>query len=79
MPGGNEHVPGLKRELPAYLSKCAGMAYDHEDVDKFTTDVLCFWANHGKEFPTWALAMQVVGSFTPNSAAAERVSSRSSS
>ena len=73
MPGGNEHVPGLKRELPAYLSKCAGMAYDHEDVDKFTTDVLCFWANHGKEFPTWALAMQVVGSFTPNSAAAERV------
>ena len=49
------------------------MAYDHEDVDKFTTDVLCFWANHGKEFPTWALAMQVVGSFTPNSAAAERV------
>ena len=51
-------LPGLKRELPAYLSKCAGMAYDHEDVDKFTTDVLCFWANHGKEFPTWALAMQ---------------------
>ena len=26
-----------------------------------------------KEFPTWALAMQIVGSFTPNSAAAERV------
>ena len=24
-------------------------------------------------FPTWALAMQIVGSFTPNSAAAERV------
>ena len=55
------------------LSKCAGTTYDHEDVGKFTTDVLSFWANHGKEFPTWALAMQIVGSFTPNSAAAERV------
>jgi len=68
-----EHVPGLKRELPAYLSKCAGTAYDHDDVDKFTTDVLGFWANHSKKFPTWALAMQTVGSFTPSSAAAERV------
>ena len=35
--------------------------------------ILLFWANHGKKFPTWALAMQIVGSFTPNSAAAERV------
>ena len=35
--------------------------------------VLLFWQNHGKEFPTWALAMQIVGSFTPNSAAAELV------
>ena len=68
-----EHIPGLKRELPAYLSKCAGKVYDHEDVDKFTNDVLNFWANYGREFPTWALAMQIVGSFTPNSAAAERV------
>ena len=29
--------------------------------------------NNGKEFPTWATAMQIVGSFTPNSAVAERV------
>ena len=42
-------------------------------VPNVTTDVLSFWANHGKDFPTWALAMQIVGSFTPNSAAAERV------
>ena len=35
--------------------------------------MLGFWANYGNEFPTWALAMQIVGSFTPNSAAAERV------
>ena len=68
-----EHIPRLKQELPAYLSKCAGTAYDHEDVNKFTKDVLLFWKNHGKGFPTWALAMQIVGSFTPNSAAAERV------
>ena len=46
---------------------------DHNDVDNFTKDVLSFWANHGKEFPTWTLAMQIVGSFTPNSAAAECV------
>jgi hypothetical protein len=67
-----ELAPRLKHELPAYLSTCAGTAYDHDDVKKFTGDVLNFWANHGKEFPTWALAMQIVGSFTPNSAAAER-------
>ena len=35
--------------------------------------VLSFWADYGKQFPTWALAMQIIGSFTPNSAAAERV------
>ena len=68
-----EHVPALKRELPAYLTKCAGTAFDHNDVDEFTKSVLPWWANNGKEFPTWALAMQIVGSFTPNSAAAERV------
>ena len=68
-----EHVPKLKLELPAYLSKCAGTAFDHGDVKEFTAGVLLFWSNNGKSFPTWALAMQIVGSFTPNSAAAERV------
>ena len=68
-----QHVPRLQFELPAYLSKCAGTSYDHDDVDEFTKGILLFWANHGKDFPTWALAMQIVGSFTPNSAAAERV------
>ena len=47
--------------------------FDHTDVGKFTEDVLLWWANNGKEFPTWALAMQIVGSLMPNSAAAERV------
>ena len=68
-----ELTPALKRELPAYLSKCAGATFDHTDVDEFTKGVLLWWANNGKNFPTWALAMQIVGSFTPNSAAAERV------
>ena len=68
-----EHVPALKRELPAYLSKCAGTAFDHNDVDEFTKGVLLFYKNHSAEFPTWALAMRIVGSWTPNSAAAERV------
>ena len=67
------HVAALKRELPAYLSKCAGTTFDHADVAEFTKGVLLWWANNGKDFPTWALAMQIVGSFTPNSAAAERV------
>ena len=58
---------------PAYLTKCAGTAVDHNDVAAFTDSVLLFWTNHHKDFPTWALAMRIVGSFTPNSAAAERV------
>ena len=73
IPPLTEHVAALKQELPAYLVKCADIAFDHDDVDEFTKGVLRFWANHGKEFPTWALAMRIVGSFTPNSAAAERV------
>ena len=68
-----QYIPQLKHELPIYLSKCVGEAYDHNDVDAFTKSVLLFWAKHGTEFPTWALAMRIVGSFTPNSAAAERV------
>ena len=68
-----ELIPRLKYELPAYLTKCAGNAFDHTDVDTFTKGVLLFWANNGKEFPTWALAMRIVGAFTPSSAAAERV------
>ena len=69
-----ELIPHLKYELPAYLTKCAGTAFDHTDVDAFTEGVLLFWANNGKEFPMWALAMRIVGAFTPSSAAAaERV------
>ena len=50
-----------------------GTYFDHDDVEKFTSDILLFWKNHSEKFPTWAITMQIVGSFTPNSAAAERV------
>ena len=39
----------------------------------FTETVLGWWANHGTKFPQWAAAAQILFSFTPNSAAAERV------
>ena len=35
--------------------------------------MLRWWATYGTKFPTWAEAAQIVFSFTPNSAAAERV------
>ena len=35
--------------------------------------MLGWWATHGTKFPTWAEAARIVFSFTPNSAAAERV------
>ena len=66
-------VTGLKQELPAYLALCAGAAYDHEDVSIFTASVLGWWKDHGSSIPTWSKAMQIIGSFNVNSAAAERV------
>ena len=56
-----------------YLVKCQGASFDHNDVPAFTQGVLLWYKNNSFDIPTWALAMQIVGSFTPNSAAAERV------
>ena len=58
----------LKQELPAYLSKCAGTAFDHDDVDEFTKGVLLFYKNNGAEFPAWALAACVAFAISPNKA-----------
>ena len=63
----------MQRSLRGAVSSVPQRAPDHTDVAEFTKGVLLWWANNGKDFPTWALAMQIVGSFTPNSAAAERV------
>lgn len=42
-------------------------------MPEFTKSVLAWWADHGSKFPAWAAAARIVFSFTPNSAAAERV------
>ena len=66
-------IPALLEERPSYLIAAAGFVVDHKDIKVFTAAVLLWWANHGSKFPAWAKAAQIVFSFTPNSAAAERV------
>ena len=66
-------VDGLLKELPQYLLAAQGFTLDHKDTAAFTKGVLSWWANHGSKIPVWAKAAQIVFSFTPNSAAAERV------
>ena len=66
-------LDGMKRELPAYLAACAGFTVDHDDVKAFSDKVFKWWQNHHSEFPTWAKAARMVFSFTPSSAASERV------
>ena len=65
--------PQLLKELPDYLSAAKNFSVDHKDIEVFTQSVLSWWASHGGKFPAWAEAARVVFSFTPNSAAAERV------
>ena len=63
----------LLKELPDYLTACLSFTVDHTDIAVFTQSVLAWWASNGSKFPAWAAAAQIVFSFTPNSAAAERV------
>ena len=66
----------LLSELPAYQTAVAGVVIDHSEGKQdhtFTKQVLNWWAVNGSTFPAWAEAAQIVFSFTPNSAAAERV------
>eukprot|EP00966_Prymnesium_polylepis_P070133 1630489-Prymnesium_polylepis.1 len=63
----------LLKELPDYLAATRGFTVDHKDTAEFTKSVLAWWASNGSKFPTWAAAARIVFSFTPNSAAAERV------
>ena len=65
--------PDLLKQLPDYLAAAKGFTVDHKDVKVFTDSVLNWWASHGSKFPAWAEAARIVFSFTPNSAAAERV------
>ena len=68
--------PALLKELPEYLSAAHGFTVDHKDTKAFTKAVLEWWATHGTKFPAWSAAARIVFSFTPNSAAAERVFSK---
>ena len=62
-----------------YLDRCpyhicvGHINVDHKDVKVFTKSVLSWWASHSSKFPAWAEAARILFSFTPNSAAAERV------
>ena len=62
-----------------YLDRCpyhicvGHINVDPKDVKVFTKSVLSWWASHSSKFPAWAEAARILFSFTPNSAAAERV------
>ena len=69
----NDLISGMKSELPAYLAAAQGATFDHKNIDVFTVDMLTWWRNNGKKFPSWALAARIIFAFSPNSAACERV------
>ena len=69
----NDLISGMKSELPDYLAAAQGATFDHKDIDVFTVDMLTWWRNNGKKFPSWALAARIIFAFSPNSAACERV------
>ena len=66
-------VPALVAQLSDYKAAVRGFVVDHKDTEVFTTKVLLWWANHAPKLTAWAAAARIVFSFTPNSAAAERV------
>lgn len=70
-------VPELQKELHAYVGAAKSTVIDHTESSEdhtFTNQVLKFYKEHSRDaFPTWERAAKIVFSFTPNSAAAERV------
>lgn len=76
VPSLEQLLPGLHLEQHAFLSAAKSVTIDHtenKDDHTFTHQVLKFYRERGKDFPTWAEAATIVFAFTPNSAAAERV------
>ena len=53
--------------------KTPSFSVDHGSVKDFSAKVLKWWAKNRNLFSEWAKAARIVFSFTPNSAAAERV------
>ena len=67
---------GMRRVVRVfcYFLRVAGVRQvDHESVHTFTEKVLDWWSHNGSKIPEWALATQIVFTFTPSSASCERV------
>ena len=73
MERGGGLLTDLERDLPLLLTAAHGFTADHGSVDDFTESVLGWYKNHSSEIGAWAEASLIVFSFTPSSAAAERV------
>ena len=56
-----------------YVAAAHGFTADHGNVDDFTEILLGWYKNHSGEIGAWAEASLIALSFTPSSAAAERV------
>jgi hypothetical protein len=70
---GGALLTELERDLPLYVAAAHGFTADHGNVDDFTQSVLGWYKNHSGEIGAWAEASLIAFSFTPSSAAAERV------
>lgn len=69
-------VADLQQERCDYKEAVSKVTIDHTENSEdhsFTEQVLKFFKEHGEDFPHWSEAARIVFSFTPNSAAAERV------
>lgn len=66
-------IPKLKAELKDYISVTASYNPPASREDEFTESVLHFWATNKSKFETWAIAARITFSFSPSSAACERV------
>lgn len=76
IPALEELIPQLQQELHAYVQAAKVAVIDHTESQhdhSFTQQVLKFFKENHSDFKTWAHAARIVFSFTPNSAAAERV------
>ena len=70
---GGGLLADLEWDLPLLLATAHGFTADHGCVDDFTESILGWYRNHSGEIVAWAEASLIAFSFTPSSAAAERV------
>ena len=73
MERGGGLLTDLERDHPLLLAATHGFTADHGSVDDFTESALGWYRNHSGEAGAWAEALLIALSFTPSSAAAERV------